>query len=514
MKTPSARRARVDAALLAAAVRSQTEGVFIARRRLGPRGFTILFANDSLCAMTGHAPGELTGRPHGILHADAGERERVRQWLATLAPGGSLNGEGYLVRRGGSSFYGAWTFSPVFDPDGRASHIVAVYRDTSEKRQLQEALARAQRLDAVGRLAGGVAHDFNNLISVINGYCEILKPRLAAQPEALHDIEEIHKAGEKAAALTRQLLAFGRRQTMHVQTLDLSDVVREHASLLERLVGESGELELALSPEPAWVRADPVQLQQVLLNLTINARDALRDHGRIRITTTLRDVAAGQNRRATDAQPGRYVVLTVADNGTGMDAHTQEHLFEPFFTTKPEGKGTGLGLPIVYGVVQQSGGFISVRSAPLAGTTIEILLPAVEAPARAPSPALVSRAAPCRGNEHVLLVERDEVVRKMVAGILTADGYRVTAGDTLKAASDALPRSAPAPHLLICRIAGDTDALARQLHAQWPELRILRVTDTDTTPPLRWLPEKHQSSLTKPYALSELLKATRRLLDA
>ncbi|QYM78916.1 PAS domain S-box protein [Horticoccus luteus] len=507
-------RPAVDAELLAAAVRGQAEGVFIARRRLGPRGFTILYANDSLAAMAGLAPGELTGQPHGVLHADAAERERLRTWLATLAPGASLNGEGYLVRRGGTSFYAAWTFSPVFDDAGRAQHIVAIYRDISEKRKLQEALARAQRLDAVGRLAGGVAHDFNNLMSVINGYCEILKPRLGAFPQALHDIEEVHKAGEKAAALTRQLLAFGRRQPMHPQTLSLNDIVRENASLLERLLGETGQLELRLAPAPLYVQADPVHLQQVLLNLTINARDALRDNGRVTISTAPREIVTAHHRRSTDTPPGHYVVLTVADNGTGMDAHTQEHLFEPFFTTKPEGKGTGLGLPIVYGIVQQSNGFITVRSAPLTGATFEILLPATTAPAITPPPALISPPVVTRGNEAILLIEHDEVVRKMFAGILTADGYRVTAAASLKTALAHPARSAPPFKLLIARVSGEAETFARQLLAQLPDLRVLRMTESDTVPALRWWPEQHQTSLTKPFALNELLKATRRVLDA
>lgn len=514
MKRRPVRRPAVDAELLAAAVRGQTEGVFIARRRLGPRGFTILYANDSLAAMAGLTPGELIGQPHGILHADTAECARLRAWLATLAPGGSHTGEGYLVRRGGTSFYAAWTFSPVFDDTGRARHIVAAYRDISETRRLQEALARAQRLDAVGRLAGGVAHDFNNLVSVINGYCEILRPRLSGHPAALHDVNEIHKAGEKAAVLTRQLLAFGRQQPIHPQTLSLNDVVREHASLLERLLGEAGQLELQLAAVPLYVRADPVHLQQVLLNLTINARDALRDNGRVVLSTAPHETLPGRTRRATDAPPGHYVALTVADNGLGMDTHTQEHLFEPFFTTKAEGKGTGLGLPIVYGIVQQSNGFISVRSAPLTGTTFEILLPAAPTPATPPPRVVVEPPVATRGHETILLVEHDAVLRKMFAGILTADGYRVTAAANLKAALADRTNPARSFQLLIARVSGEAEAAARQLLGRTPDLRVLRLTDTDTVPPLRWLPGQHQTSLTKPFALSELLKATRRLLDA
>ncbi len=509
--TPRAVRA-APVALLAAGLRAQSEGVFIAERRCGPRGLKIIFANASFCAMTGHGATALVRRAHGFLHLERGDVERLRHWLPKAQPGQPLVGEGFLLRADGSQISAAWSFDPLCDARGRVTHVVATYRDQTEKRRLQEALVHAQRLDAVGRLAGGVAHDFNNLLSVINGYCEMLAAHVAANPQAMREVAEIHHAGRKAAALTQQLLAFSRRQPLNARVFNLNTLVNDNAEIMRRLVGEAGRIELELAEDLANVRTDPAQFQQVLLNLVLNARDALRDRGRITLGTANREIKTGLNRRQTDTPPGRYVVISFADNGTGMDAETQKHLFEPFFTTKPEGKGTGLGLALVYGVVQQSGGFISVRSALLVGSTFEILLPAVtdaveEAPARvAPLPTT-------RGTETVLLIEEDDVVRKMVAGMLTADGYRVLATKDPGEARRELPELGRPVQLLIAATTGDGEKFARRLHATQPALRVLCTDNVEGKKIGPWLPPGRWARLGKPYALSELLKAARKLLD-
>ena len=509
----SRRRPRVPAALLAAALRAQSEGVFVAERGTGRRGLKILFVNGSFCAMTGHAADELIGQPHGLLHADPTDIERLRRWLPRARPGESLTGEGFLQRGDGGTISAAWSIDPLFNARGRLTHVIATYRDQTEKRRLQEALVHSQRLDAVGRLAGGVAHDFNNLLSVINGYCEMLAAHVAANPQALREVAEIHNAGRKAAALTQQLLAFSRRQPFNACILNLNTLVRENAEILRRLLGTAGQLELELAADLPNVRTDPAQFQQVLLNLVLNARDALRDNGRIVVSTALRDVRPEQNRRATDVPPGRYAVLTVSDNGTGMDAETQKHLFEPFFTTKPEGKGTGLGLALVYGVVQQSGGYIWARSALLVGSTFEVVLPATAEPV-ADAPPAIAPLTSLRGSENVLLIEEDDVVRKMVAGILTADGYRVAAADSFANAGRDVAAMRPV-QLLIGPMVGDADKYVRRLVEMHPGLRVLCTGQgEECRTPLPWLPAERQAMLTKPYALSELLRAARTLLDA
>ena len=503
----------VPASLLASALRAQSEGVFIATRRTGPNGLKILFANESFCAMTGHSAAELIGRPHGVLHDERTDVERLKRWLPDALPGQPLVGEGFLRRADGTTISAAWSFDPLCDARGRVTHVVATYRDQTEKRRLQEALVHAQRLDAVGKLAGGVAHDFNNLLSVINGYCEMLAAHIGANPQALRQVSEIHSAGRKAAALTQQLLAFSRRQQLNARTINLNELVRDNAEILRRLLGDAGRLDLELADRLANVRTDAAQFQQVLLNLVLNARDALRAHGRVVIATANREIKSGLNRRLTDTPPGRYVAISVADNGTGMDAETQKHLFEPFFTTKPEGKGTGLGLALVYGVVQQSGGFIAAKSSLLVGSTFEILLPAVRE-AVAPAPAEVVPLPITGGTETVLLVEEDDLVRKMVAGILTADGYRVFAAKAAAAALREAREQDRSVQLFIGGLAGEGEKVARQLLSTRSDLRVLCTGNNDFKMPVTWLAPERQASLNKPYALSELLKAARALLDA
>jgi two-component system cell cycle sensor histidine kinase/response regulator CckA len=512
-KKAAVRTAPPPARLLAAALRNLGEGVFIAGPKIHRDGLRIVFSNDRLCTMTGYAQSELTGRGHAFLHADTIALVRLRRWLGRLQPELLFSGEGYLACKSGATIFAAWNFSPLFNARGRIAWIVATYRDTTTKRRLQEALVHAQRLDAVGRLAGGVAHDFNNLLSVINGYCEILAARLPIHDPSRREIHEVHAAGQKAAVLVRQLLAFSRRQELHPQVINLNRLVRDHATILGRFLGSAGKLHLDLPHDLPNVRADPAQLEQVLLNLTLNARDALRDNGRVTISTSSRVIKYTMNRRLTDTPPGRYVLLSVSDNGIGMDASTQAQLFEPFFTTKEAGKGTGLGLAMVYGVVQQSGGHIRVHSAPGVGTTFEIHLPAVHARASAP-PAGLPTLPTTHGRESILLMEEDDVVRKMVAGILTADGYKVLSARHADESLREARRRGPV-NLLVVQLgdhAGENEKLARTLYATQPALRVI-VIGRPGTQPLAWLAPEHQTRLAKPFELSALLRAIRTLLD-
>jgi two-component system cell cycle sensor histidine kinase/response regulator CckA len=504
----------VPADLLAAAVRAQADGVFIGEAKASTEGLKIVFANESFCDMTGFSGSELAGMHHGRLHADKTEVVKSASWDRRARAHRPLIGEGYIMRKDGGTIYAAWSFSPVVRKGGRLTHVVATYRDTTEKRRLQEALVHSQRLDAVGRLAGGVAHDFNNLISVINGYCEMLAAKISDRPQALRELNEIHKSGLRAAALTRQLLAFGRRQPLDARVTNFNRIVQENAEIMARLVGSAGQLEIDLAKDLENVRADPTQFQQVLLNLVINARDALRDKGRIVISTSNREVKAGRG-RVTDVPPGEYVCLTVKDNGTGMDAETQRHLFEPFFTTKAEGEGTGLGLALVYGIVQESNGYIHCHSAVLAGSTFEIFLPRVREPEDSAVQSVpLPTASASRGHETLLVIEKDDVVRKMLAGMLTAEGYRVFAAEAPKQARK-LAREVERPiQLLIADLNHDGAEFARELYAEAPTLRLLSIGNQDIPAPVDWLEATRQAGLSKPFALSEISRNIRSLLDA
>ncbi len=508
------RLTRPSAGLLASALGTLGEGVLIADRHWTRAGLRILFANQSLCAMTNRPVRNLHGRAHGELHADHDHFPDLKKWLARLTPGLALSGEGYLACGPGRRLYTTWIFSPVADARGRVTHVSITYRDMTAKRRLQEDLIHAQRLDAVGRLAGGVAHDFNNLLSVINGYCEILRSKPAVARHAAREIGEIHRAGLHAAGLVRQLLAFSRRQALDPKVVSLNQLVQENSDILEKLLQPDKSLTLSLQASPDRVRVDPMQIQQVLLNLTINARDALAPEGRVSIRTDFREIKTDRNRRATDMPAGRYVLLAVSDNGTGMDAEAKAHLFEPFFTTKEQGKGTGLGLSLVYGIVQQSGGHIFVQSAPSAGSTFEIYLPSVQESVST-EPVTPPALPTTRGREAVVLVEGDPVVSKMIAGILTADGYRVLAAETAAKARLLVRRHSKPVDLLIIdssRAGPAGDKFIRELHATHPKLRLLHTSSAEVSR-LPGFASEYQGALTKPYALSTLLRAVRSLLD-
>ncbi|MET0261904.1 MAG: ATP-binding protein [Rariglobus sp.] len=504
--------ARPSDRMLAAALATLGEGVIIADGRWHRGGFRIAFVNDSLCSMTGWTATELRGHPHGALHDDHRHLADLRRWRTKATPGRTFTGEGYLTRKDGTRLYTTWTFSIVTNSRGKISHVAITYRDMTAKRSLQEALIHSQRLDAVNRLAGGVAHDFNNLLSVINGYCEILTTRTSVRHEAAREVSEIHRAGLQAASLVRQLLAFSRRQTMDPKVVSINQLIRDNAGIFTKLLGTGKSIALVLDATTDHVLVDPSQLQQVLLNLTLNARDALSPGGRVTISTANREISPRYHSRVGDIPPGHYLQLSVQDNGRGMDEQTQSHLFEPFVTTKEHGQGTGLGLALVYGVVQQSGGYITVRSTPDLGSTFEILLPEVSEPAD-PQPTSLGPLPSTRGRETVLITEADPVVCKMVAGILTTDGYTVLAAGTSAKGLQLARRHGKPVHLLIGAMQStDSAKLARSLHANHADLRVV-ATDSLPGPLFTWLPREAQAALAKPYALSTLLHTVRALLD-
>jgi PAS domain S-box-containing protein len=486
--------------------------VLIVGSRWQRGGFPIAFVNASICTMTGWSAAELRRHPHGFIHTETRHFDELRRWRTKATSNRTFTGEGYLTRRDGTQLYTTWTFSLVADAKGRVSHIAITYRDMTAKRRLQEALIHSQRLEAVNRLAGGVAHDFNNLLSVINGYCEILGSKPALRETAAREIGEIHRAGLQAAGLVRQLLAFSRRQALDPTVVSLNQLVRDNAGIFAKLLGPGKSIALALDATTDHVLVDTAQLQQVLLNLTLNARDALSPGGRVTISTTNREIDARFHSRVGDPPPGSYLQLSVQDNGRGMDEQTQSHLFEPFFTTKDHGQGTGLGLALVYGVVQQSGGYISVRSALDVGSTFEILLPEVSAPID-PQPASLGPLPSTRGRETILIAESDPVVGKMVAGILTTDGYHVLAANTPAKALQLARRHRKPIDLLIGNLQhAEAAKVARTLHTAHPKLRIV-TTDSVPIAPFPWLPREAQTALAKPYALSALLHTMRALLD-
>jgi signal transduction histidine kinase len=302
-----------------------------------------------------------------------------------------------------------------------------------ELSKTKDQLVQAQKMEAVGQLAGGVAHDFNNLLTVITGRSRLFLTRTPAGSPGRRDVELIDQAADRAAALTRQLLAFSRKQVLQPKALDPNALIGGLAPMLRRLIGEHIELVIVPGRDVGQVMADPGQIEQVVMNLVVNARDAMPEGGMVRIDTERRDLAVSAAHANGQVAPGPYVLLTVHDSGSGMDDTTLGKIFEPFFTTKEPGKGTGLGLATVYGIVHQSGGTIGVDSAPGRGTTFTIYLPRIDAPAAAPE-APAGQAGLERGDETILLVEDDHEVRQLAAEVLKAAGYTVLeSGDPLEA---------------------------------------------------------------------------------
>jgi PAS domain S-box-containing protein len=333
----------------------------------------------------------------------------------------------YRMRhKDGSWVYLESTASPVMNAKGEVENLVIVNRDIGERRRLEEQLRQSQKMDAIGRLSGGVAHDFNNLLGVIIGYAEILQERIAETDSMRAPVDQIIKAGNRASSLTKQLLAFSRQQVLEPKILLLNAVVSDTEKMLRRLIGEDIELLTSLDPALGKIRADQGQVEQVIMNLAVNARDAMPEGGRLVIETSNFEIDDKFARRyAYPVLPGSYVLLTVSDNGIGMDSTTQQRIFEPFFTTKEKGKGTGLGLSTVYGVVKQSGGYIDVVSARGKGTTFNIYLPrvgenVVEAKTLGPE-----RPEELRGTETILVAEDEDTLRALTRHLLELYGYRV-----------------------------------------------------------------------------------------
>jgi PAS domain S-box-containing protein len=374
------------------------------------------------------------------------------------------------------------TASAVRNAKGETERLVIVNRDITERKQaekeLQEReqqLRQAVKMEAVGRLSGGIAHDFNNLLSVIIGYADELNESKSDGDKLRRNAEQIKKAGQRAASLTRQLLAFSRQQVLQPRVLDLNSVVADLAKMLRRLIGADIELTLTLDPEVGSVKADPSQIDQVLMNLVVNARDAMPEGGQITIETSNTELTQGQAAKMPYVQPGPYVQLTVTDTGIGMDAETMAHIFEPFFTTKEKGQGTGLGLATVYGIIKQSGGYIWVFSEPGRGTSFKIFLPRVMDAA----PAVSAKTQPAKGRRAlstVLLVEDEDSLRELIAELLARDGYHVLAASNGAQAVETA-RSFQGPiHLLLTDIVLpgiSGTAVAKHLAASRPEMKIL-----------------------------------------
>ena len=402
---------------------------------------------------------------------------------------------------------------------GKPVGVQGIARDLTQRKELEEQLRQAQKMEAVGRLAGGIAHDFNNLLAVLMGYSELMMQRLEPGDTLHKSAQEIGKAAERAATLTRQLLAFSRKQMLAPKVLDLNVVLSEMEDLLRRLIREDVTLRVAPDNGLWHIKADRGQLEQVILNLTLNARDAMPHGGRVTIETQNVELDAAYARRRPVVQAGSYVLLAVSDTGVGMDAETQAHIFEPFFTTKEKGKGTGLGLATVYGIVKQSGGYIWVYSEMGRGTTFKVYLPRVVERVEESSRGLGAMPqveAPVPAAETILLVEDEEGVREVAREFLEIMGYKVL---ETRSPADAMRIAQNHPgeiHLLLTDVVmpemGGRD-LAERLQRIRPRMKVLYMSGyTDDAIVHHGVLDADTPFLQKPFARDTLERKVREVL--
>jgi PAS domain S-box-containing protein len=478
--------------------------------------------NESAERVFGWAADEVVGEPLPIVPAD--RQHEYRELREALSRGERFVArEVVRLRRDGTLFHGSLSTAPVKDADGRVVAIMGAMEDitprkeaAAEHERLAAQLQQAQKMEAVGQLAGGIAHDFNNLLQVISGYGELARAEAPADTPLAASLEQIGRAADRAATLVAQLLAFSRRQVLQMQPVALEDVVADVASMIRRVIGAHIQLEITAGRDLGIVRADPGQLGQILMNLCINARDAMPEGGRLSIEMENVRIDADYCRTHQWAQPGRYVLLSVTDTGCGMDAATRDRIFEPFFTTKSAGEGTGLGLSTVYGLVKQHAGLVHVYSEPGRGSTFKVYLPVIERRAAAVGDKIV--AVPRGGDETVLVAEDDAMVRGLAETILASAGYTVlTAQDGAEAAA-VFHRHADQVDLAILDVVMPGlggRAVAEELRARRPDVRIL-YTSGYSLDAVHTNFELHDdvTLLQKPFSHGELLHKVRAVLDA
>ncbi len=475
-----------------------------------------LYNSPSYKKILGYTPQELGGTTAGDeIHPE--DREKVQRAAAAARLTGKGTNLEYRMRHKNGSWRTLESQASTIEKGGKVEKLVIVNRDVTERKRLEEQFRQSQKMEAIGRLSGGVAHDFNNLLGVIIGYGEIVQDGTAADSPLRTCIDEILKAGHRAATLTRQLLAFSRQQVMDPRVLDLNVVVKDMEKMLLRLIGEDVQLKTSLDPALALIKADQGQVEQVIMNLVVNARDAMPGGGELRIeTSNFHMDEAFVRRYPYPVLVGDYVLLTVTDNGVGMDATTRARIFEPFFTTKEKGKGTGLGLSTVYGVVKQSGGYIDVASEPGAGASLKIYLPKVDVAVDLQKQS-TELPLSLRGTETVLLVEDETSLRELSRHLLELCGYSILEAQSGEEALKKSHAHAGAIHLLLTDVVMpgmSGRGLADQIGKHRPETRVVYMSGyTGQTVGDHGVLAEGSFFLPKPFTRDSLARKVREALD-
>lgn len=511
-----ARRAEAERMLLRAAVARINDLLVITSATPGPDGaLPIVFVNEAFERHTGWHRDEVIGKPGSILDGPGTDASLIARVHEHLRRGETVRAEVLQYTREGREYWTELVVVPVYDSTGAHTHWVSVHRDVSDRKQLEEQLFQAQKMEAVGRLAGGVAHDFNNVLTAISGFSELLLEELPEGEGPHEEVQQIKAAAARATALTRQLLAFSRKQILRPRLVDVGALVRNVERLLERAVTEEVVIRMNVAEVTSPVLADAVQLEQVLLNLAVNASESMPEGGSLTIEVS--DIALGESyaHRHHGVQPGHYVCLTVSDTGVGMDRATRERIWEPFFTTKSG--GTGLGLSTVYGIVRQSGGHAWVYSEPGTGTTFKIYLPVAtsdvpgDVPDQVASPAL-------GGSETILVVEDEALVRNVTRAMLARRGYTVLVATDGDHAQHIASEHFGVIDLLLTDVVmprANGRRVAERLRMMRPGLRVVYMSGyTEDAIVHHGVLEAGIVLLEKPFTEADLARTVRAVLDA
>ncbi|WP_338030243.1 PAS domain-containing protein [Fimbriiglobus ruber] len=509
----SQKRADEELRLRDRAMQSVSQGILItdARQPDAP----IVYASPGFVQLTGYGTEEVIGQNCRFLQGMGTDRAAVGRIREAVREAKPCKEELLNYRKDGTPFWNELSLAPVKNQSGALTHFVGVQTDVTERRSLEEQFRQAQKMEAVGQLAGGVAHDFNNLLSIITGYSEIILSKAGKDDPIRAFVKEISEASARAASLTRQLLAFSRKTVLEPKVLDLNEVVRETGKMLRRLIGEDILFTNVLDPMISRVKVDPDQLGQMLMNLTVNARDAMPRGGSLTIETRPVELDQEYARLHSDVRPGKYTMLAVSDTGTGMPPDVKERIFEPFFTTKGVGTGTGLGLAVVMGIVKQSGGHVAVYSEVNRGTAFKLYFPAVED--QASRATARSDVGSVRGAETVLVVEDEDGVRTLVLLILQTHGYKVLAATDGKDALRVVERHQGAIDLLLTDVVmpgmGGRE-VAQTLQLRFPQMKVLYTSGyTDDAVVRHGILQEETAFLQKPYSLQSLANKVRQVLD-